>query len=249
MDGVGAGLHRGDPPDDVLVSPRPRAARRRRCRSAPPPPRRVGAWSSSAASWPCTSSFGYPFSRIHTGRFGSARPGWSERTANEPPAFSSPVQIVTARFGTCSEPTFSMSSWRSLVCARRCSVGELGRGDRDRELARRLVGVLALRVVAAAARGREGERRERAQGEARERGRHARAPGGRSLMAVSSPKAPGTYHRRRPTPSSSSPRSRHRAGLYGLRLWVADGQIIEYCCPAGCGAVRRPEEKDGQISR
>ena len=53
---------------------RARAARRRRCRSARPR-RRRSARRRGRPRLAGVASFGKPFSRIHTGRFGSARPG------------------------------------------------------------------------------------------------------------------------------------------------------------------------------
>src|SRR6185503_10237592 len=60
---------------------------------------------------PGAISFGYLYSRIHTGRFGSARFGSSTRMSNALSLFGSPagvgdgvVWIGTARFGIVSSP-------------------------------------------------------------------------------------------------------------------------------------------------
>ena len=137
---------------------------------------------------------------------------------------------------------FSISSCRSLVSRQPLLGCELRGVDGDRELARGLVLVLARLVVAA------GAEAERDGGEQRlPRGRESsfsvHDSGGRSLMAVSSPKAPGTYHRCRFRPPGSPPvvpaavagggPPGHRILVDALAVWRS-GQ---------------PEETDGQISR
>ena len=149
-----------------------------------------GAVSRSLTSG--VTSFGKPFSRIQTGRFGSARPGWSLRTENDPLDGWSPVKIVTARSGHVLVAAFSISSSRSLVCASRWSVGNFAALT---STGKSPAGSSASWRSASSPQAEVPEAMIAITATATPRARTPRGMSGWALVAISAPKARATYHR------------------------------------------------------
>ena len=166
------------------------------------------------------------------------RPGRSAaRTSRS--AFASPVKIVTARSGSARRRCSRSRARGRWSRARRCSVGNFavatstGNSPAGSSASWRS----SSPPQAAQADGSDATDGERDREPCRARPERR---GGRALVALSSPKARGTYHRRR---STSGP-ARRLPAAPARRLWVADARAIEYSSRLSLPAVgREPEEK------
>ena len=124
MDGVGAGLHRGHPPDDVLGRPGSSGPNEKVsvCAASAPAD---GASSRSPTSSPGRPASGSPPRGSRPGGSGrrgrAGRSGW--RTSRRPSRRR--CKIVTARSGICLVAGVLDLELRSLVLASRWAVGNL----------------------------------------------------------------------------------------------------------------------------